>query len=60
MANLTLKDTEFFGNFANEFGGAIVQLDAGYLDVQNTTFDSNTAIFGGGAVAIASVSEADR
>ncbi|CAM9866176.1 unnamed protein product, partial [Pylaiella littoralis] len=60
MANLTLKDTEFFGNFANEFGGAIVQLDAGYLDVQNTTFDSNTAIFGGGAVAIASVSDADR
>lgn len=59
-ANLTLVDTEFFGNFADEYGGAIVQLDAGLLNAHNTTFDFNTANYAGGALAIASASGTDR
>lgn len=59
-ANLTITDTVFLGNTAFEFGGGIVQLDAGFMDVQNTTFDSNTATVGGGAVAVATSSGTDR
>lgn len=59
-ANLTITGSEFRGNNADEFGGGILQLDAGFMNAQNTTFEYNSAGVGGGAIGIATASDADR
>lgn len=58
--NLTVADSEFVGNIADAFGAAIVQISSGFMDVQNTMFDSNSAGQGGGAIAVATASPTDR
>lgn len=59
-ANLTITDSEFLGNNAYFFGGGLVQLDAGFMNIRNTRFEYNNADQGGGAMAIATASDADR
>lgn len=60
MANLTITESEFIGNNAGQFGGAIVQTDDGFTNIQNTKFEYNNAGVGGGAIGIATDSDADR
>lgn len=57
---LTVADSQFLGNVADEFGGGLVQLGTGSMDIQNTTFYYNTAGGGGGALAVASEARTDR
>lgn len=59
-ANLTITDSAFLGNNADQFGGGILQLDAGFMNVRNTSFEYNNAFEGGGAMGIATASDADR
>lgn len=55
-----MTDSEFLGNNAFQFGGGIVQLDDGFMDIRRTLFDYNNADTGGGAIGIATASDADR
>lgn len=59
-ANLTVTNTQFLNNTAHDYGGGIVQLEAGFMDVENSIFDGNVARYGGGALAVATESQADR
>lgn len=59
-ATLNVAQSEFLGNFADQFGGGIVQVATGSMRIESTTFDSNTAGEGGGALAIAMASKSDR
>lgn len=58
--NLTVAESEFLGNIANQFGGGVGLISAGFLDVQSTTFEYNSAGSGGGAIAIGSESSVHR
>lgn len=58
--NLTVTNTQFTNNTASQYGGGIVQVEAGFMDVQNSIFDGNVADYGGGALAVATASRADR
>lgn len=59
-STLVVADSQFVGNVADQFGGGLVQLGIGSMDIQNTTFYYNTAGEGGGALAIASAARTDR
>lgn len=59
-STLAIVDSQFIGNVAYQYGGGLVQLGTGSMDVQSTTFSYNTAGEGGGAVAVASVATVDR
>lgn len=60
LANLTMTDSTFVGNNAGQYGGGIVQYGAGSMNIQNTSFEYNNADIAGGAIAIATASDADR
>lgn len=55
-----MADSVFSDNAAGKYGGAMLQIAAGSMDVQDTLFSSNTAGEGGGALAVATVSTTDR
>ncbi|CAB1097917.1 unnamed protein product [Ectocarpus sp. CCAP 1310/34] len=59
-ANLTVTNTQFNYNTASQYGGGILQVEAGFMDIQNSIFDGNVADYGGGALAVATASRADR
>lgn len=60
LSQLTVVDSTFVGNVADQFGGALVQLSVGTMDIRDTVFDANVAGEGGGAVAVATASDSDR
>lgn len=46
-SNGTLNNNTFINNKATDFGGSIVQLDGNYLKINNSSFKSNNATYGG-------------
>ena len=51
--NLTISDSTFSNNFANEAGGAIINADGGIVTLTRCTLESNhgtTEVLGGGAI----------
>lgn len=59
-AAATIIDGIFDQNVASSYGGGLVQVYAGSLDVASTLFRSNTALQGGGAITAATTSRSDR
>lgn len=60
LASLTVSGSTFIGNYADQYGGAVVQLSTGAMDISNSTFDSNLAGEAGGGLAVATASASDR
>ncbi|CAM9276212.1 unnamed protein product, partial [Discosporangium mesarthrocarpum] len=60
QGQLKVKNSEFIGNDAKEYGGALVQTLAGTMDIEQTIFQENVAGLGGGAVAVATYAASDR